>query len=159
MIPWLVLAFLGSSCHASRPRGIRAEVIFSPVPPFTLVKRKIIRNAFEQLLILWILATIFVWKMFKSLSAGCFIVQPWRRFPMFWRQQHDSLHPSQWRLLWLWGERTFLATFTQSLKWLGWVGRARHLRLSQWQVLLRECWAQGHRHSLRQGEEWKCFRI
>lgn len=41
-----------------------------------------------------------------------------------------------------------------SLKWLGWVRWARHLCLSQWKILLRECWAQGHGHSLRQGE-WK----
>ena len=40
----------------------------------------------------------------EILCAGCFIVQPWLGFPMFWRQQHDPLHPSQWRLLWLWGE-------------------------------------------------------
>ena len=106
-----------------------------------------------------------VWKN-KGWSAGCFTVQPGRRFPMFWRQQHDSLYSSQRRLLWLWGVRPFLlhvhsilemTTFTP-LQWLGWVGRARHLSLPQWQVLLRERWTQGHGHSLWQGEQ-KCSRI
>ena len=54
---------------------------------------------------------------------------------------------------------TFLATFTWSLQcslgsllWSGWVRRARHLSLPQWQVLLWECGTQGLGHSLWQGE-------
>ena len=68
MIRWLVLAFLVSSSQASRPRGIRAEVICSPVTPLTpkLKKSQIIQDAIEHLLILLFLAINCLWKIVEG---------------------------------------------------------------------------------------------
>ena len=156
MIRWLVLAFLVSSSQASRPRGIRAEVICYPVTSFTpkLKKSQIIHDAIEHLLILLTyqivcgkLLRVFVCRLLHCTTRVQIsdVLTAATRFPSYksmtttvivrWENISWHFHPL-------------------SLKWLGWVRWARHLCLSQWKILLRECWAQGHGHSLRQGE-WK----
>ena len=102
MIPWIVLAFLASCSQASRPRGIRAEVTFDQLNT----------HCWSDSVNHW----SDVVNIIKSLRPGRFNVQSGLWFPMFWREQHRSIHPSQRWLLWLRGQMKHLSSISQFLQ-------------------------------------------
>ena len=148
MIPWIVLAFLASCSQASRPRGIRAEVTFDQLNMHcwsdfckSLIRCGEYHQEFASRLLQCTIRALIsdvltgATPFHSSKSTMTTVIARSDETPLV----YFTVPPN-------------FPTFIQSFHWSGWLRRARHLRLPQWQVLLWECRTQSLGHSLWQGE-------
>ena len=152
MIPWIVLAFLASCSQASRPRGIRAEVTFDQLNMHcwsdfckSLIRCGEYHQEFASRLLQCTIRALIsdvltgATPFHSSKSTMTTVIARSDETPLVYFTVPPNFPINS----------DFHPIFPLMS---GWLRRARHLRLSQRQVLLWECRTQSLGHSLWQGE-------